>query len=397
MARKENTWDRSPGVSACLGIANICRALSPTAVRDALEKSGKLSRRHRDLPAEAVVYFVVAMALYMHVNLREVLFSLTEGLRMVRGMVIKVTGKSGISQARTRLGAEPLRRLYEECVKPLATPVTRGAWFCGKRLVSIDGSTLDLTDEPENREVYGGPTTHNENCPFPQLRFVCLAENGTRVLFGGKMAKYRIGEVTLAHDVVQNLQADMLCMADRGFFSYALWKKAAATGADLLWRVRKDIRLPVESVLPDGSYLSRLSSWRAKREREDPITVRVVEYRIEGVSGKKDSVYRIATTLLDAGQAPAEALAALYHDRWEIETAFDELKTHLRGNRLCLRSKKPALVEQEFYGLMLAHFTVRSLMHEAALKVDTDPDRLSFTHSLQVVRRKIPLVVAFPP
>lgn len=278
MARAQKTWSKSPGVSAYLGVANICRTLDPASVHDALEKSGRGTKRYRDLPAEAVVYFVIAMALYMHVNLREVLFCLMEGLRMVRGLDINVAGKSGISQARTLIGAEPLRHLYGECVHPIATPETKGAWCFGKRLVSMDGSTLDIPDEPDNRERFKGPTTFNDASPFPQIRFVCLAEIGTCVLFAAQMAGYKASEVALARDVIDHLKPDMLCLADRGFFGRDLWKQAMETGADLLWRARMDIRLPVETLLPDGSYLSHLSSHRARRKKENPIPVRVIEY-----------------------------------------------------------------------------------------------------------------------
>ncbi|MDD4616744.1 MAG: IS4 family transposase [Alphaproteobacteria bacterium] len=397
MPRTQNSWNKSPGISASLGLANIFRTFDPSIVDAALKKARKGTKRYRDFPAEAVVYFVIAMALYMHVNLREVLFCLIEGLRMVRGADIKITGKSGISQARTRIGAEPLRVLYEQTVQPIATRKTKGAWRFGKRLVSIDGSTLDVPDETENRRAYHGPTTFNDESPFPQIRFVCLAEIGTRVLFAAKMAGYPVGEVTLAHGVIKHLQPDMLCLADRGFFGYALWQEARKTGADLLWRMRADIRFPVEKVLPDGSYLSSMSTLRSKRNHEKPIPVRIVEYCIEGVEGAKKTSYRLATSLLDPDQAPAEDLAHLYQQRWEIETAFDEFKTHLRGSRLCLRSKTPELVEQEFFGLMLAHFTVRGLMHEASLKAKIDPDELSFTHSLRVIRRTLPLAAALPP
>ncbi len=382
---------------AHLGIANICHTLDLQAVQKVLEQSGKGTKRQRDLPAEAVVYFVISMALYMHVNLREVLFCLMDGLRMVRRMNIKVAGKSGISQARSRIGAEPLRRLYEEYVHPIATKKTKGAWYKGKRLVSLDGSTLDVPDEVANRTTFKGPTTFNGPCAFPQIRFVCLAEIGTRVLFSGKMSGYNTSEVALARDIVDRLFPEMLCIADRGFFSYGLWKQARETGADLLWRVRSDIILPVEDILPDGSYLSHLSSYRAKRGKEPPISVRVVEYQLDNPQNSEDVVYRIATSLLDHIDAPSEDLARLYHERWEIETAFDELKTHLRCSRMCLRSKTPELIEQEFYGLLLAHFTVRGLMHEASCKAGIDPDVLFFTHSLRVIRRRLPLVPVFSP
>jgi hypothetical protein len=397
MARTASTWEKSAGIGAYLGVANICKTLQPHIVLDALEKSGKSTKRHRDLPSEAVVYYVVAMALFMHVNLREVLFCLMEGLRMIRGAEIKITGKSGISQARTRIGAEPLRRLYEENVRPIATLETKGSWYLGKRLVSIDGSTLDVPDEVSNRKAFNAPTTFNDASPFPQIRFACLAEIGTRVLFSAKMSGYNISEIALARDILDNLKPDMLCLADRGFFSIGLWKQASDTGADLLWRARSITNLPIETLLPDGSYLSHLSTARSNLANEEPISVRVIEYKILGVTGNEDIVYRLVTTIKDHIIAPAEDLAKLYQQRWEIETAFDELKTHLRGNRICLRSKTPELVEQEFYGLLLAHFTVRGLMHEASCKAGVDPDEVSFTHSLKVIRRKLPLIATFSP
>ena len=188
----------------------------------------------------------------------------------------------------------------------------------------------------------------------------------------------------------------MLCLADRGFFGFEIWQQAAATGADLLWRVRKNILLSCEQRLPDGSYLSRISPSQQKRRRGRNGMVRVIEYRLDGVEGA-EPLYRLATTILDHELAPAAELAAKYHERWEIETAFDELKTHLRGAHIVLRSKTPDLVRQEFYGLLMAHFAVRGLMHEAALSADKDPDRLSFLHAVRVVRRKMAVFGAIPP
>jgi hypothetical protein len=189
----------------------------------------------------------------------------------------------------------------------------------------------------------------------------------------------------------------MLCLADRQFFGFELWRQARATGADLLWRMKKNMRMACEQRLPDGSYLSHVyPSERDWRHKTNGIALRVIDYRLEGIEGS-EPIYRLATTILDSAKAPADELAALYHERWEIETAFDELKTHLRGARIVLRSKTPDLVRQEFYGLMMAHFAIRGLMHEAALKADEDPDRLSFLHSVRVVRRKLAAYGAIPP
>ena len=222
-------------------------------------------------------------------------------------------------------------------------------------------------------------------------------ENGTHVLFASEMAGYGTSEITLAKAVLGRLEAGMLCLADRQFFGFALWSLARGRGADLLWRVKKNMRLVPDRRLPDGSYLSTIySSERDRRHRTGGLTVRAIDYRLEGVAGA-EPVYRLLTTILDHDVAPAHELAALYHERWEIETALDELKTHLRGARIVLRSKTPDLVRQEFYGLMMAHFAIRSLIHEAALKADEDPDRLSFVHAVRVVRRKLPAAIAIPP
>jgi hypothetical protein len=321
-----------------------------------------------------------------------------EGLRWLWGAeAVKVAGKSGISQARTRLGEAPLGRLYEQVVRPIATRATKGAWYRMWRLVSLDGSCLDVADTEENRASFGCPGASRGESAFPQLRFVALVENGTHVLFSARLGRCADGETTLAHNVLTGLRPGMLCLADRQFFGYALWQAAAATGADLLWRVKHNLRLPRASVLADGSYLTTIyPSDKNRRHGTDGIRVRVVEYRLEGVA-EAEPLYRLVTTILDPAQAPAAALAALYHERWEIEGALDELKTHLRGARVVLRSKTPALARQEFWGLLLAHFAVRGLMHEAALQAEEDPDRLSFLHAVRVVRRKLPLFAALSP
>ena len=189
----------------------------------------------------------------------------------------------------------------------------------------------------------------------------------------------------------------MLCLADRNFFGFELWQLAGRTGAELLWRMKKNMRMAADKRLPDGSYLSHVyPSERDWRHQTNGIVLRVIDYRLEGIEGA-EPIYRLATTILDPGKAPASELAALYHERWEIETAFDELKTHLRGAKIVLRSKTPDLVRQEFYGLMMAHFAIRGLMHEAALRADEDPDRLSFLHAVRVVRRKLARLRRYSP
>jgi len=368
-------------------------------IHEVLQQTGRQSQRQRHLPAHVVVYYVIALALYMEVSYGEVLRCLLEGLEWLGLPVqrIRCTGRSGISQARARLGTEPLRRLYEDLVSPIAQPQTRGAHYRQWTLVSLDGSTLDLADTAENEAAFGRAVATRGQSGFPQLRFVALVENGTHVLFGAQVGSYARGELELAPQVVKRLQPGWLCLADRLFFGFSLWQQASQSGADLLWRVKVGRILEPIQRLSDGSYLSKIysSDKDRKRDRRGQI-VRVIDYQLTGIPDV-EPLYRLVTSILDEHLAPAEELAALYHERWEIEGALDELKTHLRGSKIVLRSKTPELVRQEFYGLMLAHFAVRGLMHEAALRAHVDPDELSFVHSVRVVKRKLLTVLSFPP
>ena len=254
-----------------------------------------------------------------------------------------------------------------------------------------------MADTQENEEAFGRPGASRGSAAFPKIRFVALLENGTHVLWAAHVDKYATDELTLAEEVVPALRKGMLCLADRFFPSHKLWQKAAATGADLLWRTRQNARLEIDQRLPDGSYLSCIyPSTSDRRNQRQAIVVRVIDYRLDKVPDA-EPIYRLITTILDHKLAPAKELAALYHERWEIETALDELKTHLRGAQIVLRSKTPELVKQEFYGLLMAHFAIRGLMHEAALKADEDPDRLSFLHAVRVVQRRMARFAAIPP
>jgi hypothetical protein len=399
MARTVATLPEGSRLTDYISLGVIAKTFPLTTIERVLASTGKASIRQRDLPAHVVMYYVIALGLYMQSSYREVLRCLLEGLQWLADPLasVKVAGKSGISQARARLGVEPLRQLHDEVVRPIATEATQGAWYRGWRLVSLDGSTLDVADEPLNEAAFGRPGSSRGESAFPQIRFVSLVENGTHVLFGSQMAAFGTSEIALAKEVLCSLQAGMLCLADRGFLGYGLWQQARSTGADLLWRGKKNLRLPREQSLSDGSYLSRIfPSEKDWRHKTNGIKVRVIDYQLDGVADA-EPIYRLLTTILDPIKAPAEELAALYHERWQIETAISELKTRLRGARIVLRSRTPDLVRQEFYGLLMAHFAVRGLMHEAALKADEDPDRLSFLHAVKVIRRKLPVFAAIPP
>ena len=382
-----------------ISLGVIAGAVPKAKVMQVLKETGRESIRQRELPAHVMVYYTIALALYMQSSYREILRCLQEGLRWLFGeeQTGKPAAKSAIAQARHRLGVEPLRRLYGDLVKPIALDRTRGSRYRGWRLVSLDGSTLDVADTVENEDAFGRPGSGKVGGPYPQLRLVSLVENGTHVLFGANFGPYRKSEIELARGSLSWLKKGMLCMADRYYFGYEFWNEAAATGADLLWRIKKNLILPCMKRLPDGSYLSRI--YPSAKDRDDDrngVPVRVIEYRLEGTE-KAEPIYRLLTTILSPEMAPAEELASLYRERWEIENSLDEFKSHLRGARIVLRSKTPDGVAQELYGLLLAHFAIRGLMHEAALEADIDPDRLSFLHTVRIVRRKLPLFVATPP
>jgi len=399
MARTVAALPAGSRITDYISLGVITKFFPVERIREVLIETQRASVRERDLPAHVVVYYVIALALYMRSSYREVLRCLLEGVQWLLdpSAQVKVAGKSGISQARSRLGAEPLKQLYAAVVAPMAERRTKGAWYRQWRLVSLDGSTLDVADTAENDKAFGRPGSSRGSSAFPKIRFVALLENGTHVLWGAHVDRYATDELTLAEQVIPLLRKGMLCMADRFFPSYKLWRAAAKTGAELLWRTRQNARLDVDKRLPDGSSLSRIyASTKDRRKKRNGMVVRVIDYRLKNVADA-EPIYRLITTILDHAQAPAKELAALYHERWEIETTLDELKTHLRGAQIVLRSKTPELVQQEFFGLLMAHFAIRGLMHEAALKADEDPDRLSFVHSVHVVQRRMARYGAIPP
>jgi hypothetical protein len=390
-------------VGDVLSIGAFLRTYPVGKVKAILKETGKSSIRERAMPNHVVVYYVLALAMFMTDSYREVMRCLLEGIKHGgrKKFDVKPLGKSGISQARARLGYEPLKQIYEKFVQPIAVRKTRGAWYKRWLLVSLDGSTMDVADTPENEKTFGKHKGRRGTSAFPKIRLVSLIENGTRVLFGAAVGAYggtnATSEMDLAWQVIPALRKGMLCLADRYYLGYEFFKAASETGADLLWRAKRNLILVPTKRLPDGSYLSQLYRSAADRKKKrDGITVRVIEYKFKWVRHGEPFI-RLITTILDPNEAPAKELAAQYHDRWEIETALGEVKTRMRGADIVLRSKTPDLVRQEFYAFLLAYFSVRGVMHEAALQADEDPDRLCFLHSVNVIRRKIPAFGIFPP
>ncbi|MGH8826762.1 MAG: IS4 family transposase, partial [Jiangellaceae bacterium] len=363
-------------LSDLVSIGVLTRVFPADLVDEVIASAGRTEQRHRSLPARVMAYFSIGMALYSEGSYEDVLVQLTDGLSWASGWqeTYSPPSKSAIFQARARLGSEPLAALFERVARPIGAEQTPGVWLAGRRLVAIDGTCLDVADTVVNAEHFGRPgVSKGEQAAFPQAREVALAECGTHAMFAAQIGTYSQSEATLTGPLLEELAPGMLLTADRGFFSYALWRKAIGTGADLLWRVRTDKTGPKPTHLedlPDGSWLAHLhQSHSAAARRAEPMQVRVVDYTIEDgrdPDQENPTGYRLVTTLLDPTEATAVDLAAAYTQRWEIELAFDELKTHQRGPRTVLRSKSPNLVLQEIWGHLCCHYAIRSLMAEAA-------------------------------
>ncbi len=399
MARTRKALPEKVDVAHLISTGVLASVCPRPMIDEVLEQTGRASQRNRLLSAPAVVYYVMALALWREAPLEEVLRVVCEGLQWLGGEQAEAVqaSKSAISPARTRLGAEVMQRLAERVLRPLAAPDAPGAWYRSWRVMALDGSCMDVADESANAEYFGYPTATRGQSAFPQARLLGLVECGTHVITAAAVAPYARSEKALAAERLPGwLDKTMLLLADRGFYSFKLWQLACETGAALLWRVASNIKLPRQQILPDGSYLSTIYDSTDTARKHGQI-VRVIEYALDDLATPTQDSYRLLTTLLDASGAPAQELARLYHERRQIEGVFDEFKTHLRANSTVLRSKTPDLVQQELWGLLLAHFAIRQLMAQAAWDRGLDPDRLSFSHAMRVSKRKMPQAAALPP
>ncbi|GAC1526981.1 MAG: hypothetical protein NVS2B4_04050 [Ramlibacter sp.] len=310
------------------------------------------------------MYCVMALALWREAPLEEVLRVVCEGLQWLGGGEAGAVqaSKSAISQARSRLGPQIMRQLAGRVLRPLAGVGAPGAWYRDLRIMALDGSCLDVADEAANAEYFGYPGASRGQSAFPQARVLGLVECGTHVVTAAEVAPCGHSEQAMAAQLLPaKLQPDMLVLADRNFHGFKLWRIACASGAKLAWRVKSNLKLPVQRMLPDGSFLSTVFDSEDRRRRAGQI-VRVIDYTLHGLATPVQGSYRLVTNILEPDAAPALELAALYHERWEIEGVFDEFKTHLRANSTVLRSKTPDLIQQELWGLLLAHFAIRQLM-----------------------------------
>jgi hypothetical protein len=385
-------------LSDLVSVGLLTRVFPPELVDEVVAAAGRTELRHRSFPARVMAYFAVGMALHSEGSYEDVLSLLTDGLSWASGEdPIVLPSKSAIFQARARLGAEPVAGLFKRVAVPLAEPSAPGGWLAGRRLVAIDGTCLDVADTAENAQWFGRPGVNKgEQAAFPQARLVAVAECGTHAMFDAVVGSYTTGENTLARELIDRLEPGMLVLADRGFCGFPLWKRAVATGADLLWRAKANMKPRYLETLGDGSWLAELRPSGNAGRHGEPLIIRVIDYQIDD-GRPNDETYRLFTTILDPDEATAVELAVAYAQRWEIEGVFDELKTHQRGARTVLRSKSPDLVLQEIWGHLCCHYAIRTLMWEAAAHAEVDPDRVSFVAALRIARRSITAARDFSP
>ena len=351
-----------------------------------LTQTARGSERRRRLPAESVIWLVIAMALFAADSIPKV------WRRLHPGRDEPEPDDSAFTQARKRLGVAPLRQLFLQVARPMATHQTRGASYGGWRLMGIDGTTLDLPDTPANVRTFGRPKGPRADAAFPQVRLLALCELGTHAICGLAIKPICHGETTMVGQLLNDLGPGMLLIWDRGFFSFDLIKSVCMRGAHLLARVKSNTILKPLRYLADGSYLATLyPSQTDRRHDTNGLMVRVIEYTHDdpnrpGVGQR----HRLVTDLLNPDDMPAFEAPLVYHERWEEELAFDEIKTHLNGREVSIRSKTPAGVIQEIYGLMLAHYVTRKVIHDAAVVTRHDPDRLSFIDALRILQCRLP-------
>ena len=401
-----------------ISLGVLASSVPRDVVDDAVAVTGKGARRAGGkLPPHVMVYFVMALALFADEDYEEVAARLAQALRgwgsWERDWEVPTSG--GITQARQRLGPEPMAEVFGQVAVPVAGLDTAGAFLRGWRLMSVDGMEWDVPDTAANRAFFGAKSSGAGPAVFPKARVVTVSECGSHApvaaAVGPSAGGKGSGEQFLARDLLPRLEQDWLLIADRGFYNWADWQAAAASGAALLWRVKADLRLPVLDLLPDGSYLSvlaratlhdkardKLIAAARAGEHLDPdqaMRVRVIEYQIPDRDGDGELIALI-TTITDPAAASAQELAQAYCQRWEEETGNDQLKTCLRGPGKVLRSKSPDMIRQEIYGYLLTHYAISALICRAATEADTDPDRVKFLRTVRIIRRRA-AGPAFPP
>ena len=383
-----------------LSLGALLRVMPTALVQEALAATDRQSQRYRLLPAATVVYLVLMLAVRADVSIKENLRGLLEGLRRQFGWRrVRVPKGTAVSAARQRLGAAPLAWLFARMAHPLARRDQPGAFWRHWRVMAIDGTTVEVQHTAANCATFGLPRNQYGAAGYPQVKLVALLECGTRAIIAWVHGPSRSDEATLGDELLAHLAPDMLLLADRGYYSFARWREAAARAGALVWRVKATLKLKRLKELDDGSFLARVRPSaklcrKGLAQPDETAVVRVIEYVPVLADGTRGETVRLLTTILDPALASALDLARLFPQRWSIEVGFDEVKTHLRGRERVLRSQRPDLVVQELHGFFLAYFAIRATMAEAAARGGVAPTRLSFTHAVNVLRRQ---AVPFPP
>ena len=365
-------------------VAALKRIVPKAAIGAVLRKTGRGKAPCRRLPRWFVVWFVIVMALFCRDSYQQVFRWLH---RFRKGIT---PGRSTLCEARQSVGVAPLRLLAEQLIELQAKPDTRQAFYGGMRLMGVDSFVVDVPDTPQNVRAFGRPGSGRSPAAFPQARVLSVCELGTHVLWKSLIKPHNRGEHPMARHILRFLQENMLLLWDRNFLSYDLVQQVMGRRAHLLARIKSNLIFDPIRRLSDGSFLAKLyPSPRHRARDEGGIMVRIIEYTFED-SGRPGSgqPHRLLTTLLDERQHPATDLIVLYHERWEQELAYDELKTHQR-ERPVLHSQTPAGVVQELYGLLLGHYVIRKLMCDAAELADVAPRELSFVNTRKILRCRL--------
>lgn len=390
----------APEIKPGVLLSAIETAIASQTIDQAIELTHSQAQRQRRLPTHIVVALVIAMHFWSEESLVDVLKNLVEGMssQWIRlSQRWKVPSKSSISEARQRVGPQVMSRLFSLVARPLASPQTPGAFLGGLRLMSIDGTLLDVPDSESNARVFGYPGSRpGTRAAFPKARLVVLVESGTHLITNALLCPYRMGERVRALRLLAAVEEGMLVMWDRGLHSFKMVHATLNRQAHFLGRVPANVKFEVLESLPDGSYMSWIAPDRKSKQRgATRIRVRVIEYTIEEETAQQ--TYRLITDLVDIALFPALFLAQEYHQRWEVENTLDELKTHLNGRKTLIRSQHPREVVQELYGWLLAHWAVRYFMVQAAQSAGLSPLGLGFTGTLRVLRRAIPTFQSAQP
>jgi hypothetical protein len=376
-----------------LHLEAIGRAVPMSEIKAALQETGVQEVRERKLSMVTVVLLTIAMGIYTRLSLGDVMGQVARGLRYIwPNPDYTVPKDSAIAYRRYQLGARPVVNLFHRVCRPMATPETPGAFLFGLRLMAFDGTVEDVPDTPENVAAFGRHTGSRGDSAFPQVQGVYLAECGTHAIVDAGFWPCHTSERVGGFRLLRSLEEGMLIMWDRGFHDFDMLVQAQKQGAHVLARLPSHVKPKKIHALSDGSYLAYLyPSEYQRRKRGEHLLVRIVEYTIldPALPGYGEH-HRLVTSLLEPEPCPALDLACAYHERWEIEVIIDEVDTHQRLAGRPLRSLKPVGVIQELFGLLVAHYAIRFLMHEAALHAGVDSDRVSFVHALHVIHGAIP-------